>query len=292
MDTLKLPSPAKLNRFLHITGQRDDGYHTLQTAFQFIDLCDDMQFQRVQGNDITLHCDHPQLSRESTENNLVHKAAVLMQEKAQVRHGTPCGVDISLEKRIPLGGGLGGGSSNAATTLLALNTLWQVNLSYKELASVSIKLGADVPIFTHGRNAWAEGIGEQFSDMSLNTPWFLIIHPDCHVSTGEIFSNSRLTRDSEIMTIADFTEQGTRNDFESLVRELYPEVDNALIWLEQFANARLTGSGSCLFASMQSRAHAEQTKQLLPNHLRAYVAKGLQTSPTHSALLDALSNTL
>jgi len=224
MTTLSLLSPAKLNLFLHITGRRPDGYHQLQTLFQLLNWGDQLHFTPNHSGTITL--DSADLGIPVEENLIVRAARLL-------RHGSR-GAHITLDKHIPAGGGLGGGSSNAATTLLALNHLWGLNMAPTELQALAVELGADVPVFVGARTAWAEGIGEILTPIDLPEQWFLIVVPDCHVATSEIFSHQQLTRNSPPIKMASFFEGDSRNDCQRLVRRLYPEVDKVLKWLENF----------------------------------------------------------
>jgi 4-diphosphocytidyl-2-C-methyl-D-erythritol kinase len=274
MNSLTLPAPAKINLFLHITGQRADGYHELQTVFQLLDWGDNLHLQTNDSGQITL--DFP-AADFPTEDNLIVKAARLL-------HTPDLGVHIRVDKRIPEGGGLGGGSSDAASTLLGLNKLWNCQLSNAELQVMGAQLGADVPVFVAGNSAWAEGIGDILTPIELAERWYLLIKPDCQVPTGQIFSNSRLTRDSRNITMAAFFEGCTRNDCQEIVRNLYPEVDNALKWLENFGCARLTGTGACIFAGFDSQNQAQAVLQQLPEHWQGFVAKGVNQSPANLAL--------
>jgi len=267
--TLTLLAPAKLNLFLHITGRRGDGYHELQTLFQLLDWGDWLSFTPNQSGRITLE---PAGLDIPLEENLIYQAAHLLRQGA-------LGAHIVVEKHIPTGGGLGGGSSNAATTLLALNHLWDLALDQQALQAMGATLGADVPVFVGGHTAWAEGIGEKLTPMELPTRWYLVITPDCHVSTGKIFSNGELTRNTSPITLAAFFEGYSRNDCQDLVRNLYPEVDNALKWLENFGEARLTGTGACVFAGFGTEAEARAVLRQLPQDWTAVVAKGLNASP-------------
>ena len=273
-NSLDLLSPAKLNLFLHITRRRPDGYHELQTLFQLLDWGDRMQFTANHGGRISL--DGPDLGIPP-EDNLICRAARLLQRD-------DLGVHISLHKRIPAGGGLGGGSSNAATTLLALNRLWELGLSRVQLQQVAAGLGADVPVFVGGHTAWAEGVGEILTPVELPRHWFLILVPDCHVSTGEIFSHRQLTRNTTPIKIAAFFEGASRNDCQELVRRLYPKVDKALFFLEKFGEARLTGTGACVFAQFGTRAEAEAVQRQVPQEWTSILAQGVNESPVLRAL--------
>lgn len=276
-NSLKLLSPAKLNLFLHVTGRRDDGYHTLQTLFQLLDWGDDLQFTANDSGAITLAGDPVGVP---FERNLIVRAARQLQRPGQ-------GVHVTLRKRIPAGGGLGGGSSNAATTLLALNQLWNCGLDNRELQTLGRQLGADVPVFVAGHSAWAEGVGEILSPVILPPRWYLVICPECHVSTAEVFSDEQLTRDTSPIKIAAFFEGHSRNDCQELVRNLYPEVDNALNWLAKFGDARLTGTGACVFASFAGKGPAMTALEQLPAAMTGFVAPGVNESPVLRALAAA-----
>jgi 4-diphosphocytidyl-2-C-methyl-D-erythritol kinase len=272
-EILTLESPAKLNLFLHITGRRPDGYHELQTIFQIIDYCDRLHFESNDSGILTLQCDIPELSGD---DNLILRAARALRDKS----GCSMGADVTLEKNIPMGAGLGGGSSNAATTLLALNRLWKAGLSTEELCALGVRLGADVPLFVKGQSAWAEGIGEVLTPIDLEQKFYLVVTPDCHVSTKDIFSNQQLTRNTTAIKMAAFLAGQTRNDCENIVRELYPLVDEALKWLNQHVDARMTGTGASVFAGFDSEEEARVLLQQLPKGWRSFVARGLQQSST------------
>ncbi|WP_031234750.1 4-(cytidine 5'-diphospho)-2-C-methyl-D-erythritol kinase [Acinetobacter sp. COS3] len=268
---IRVPSPAKLNLFLHITGRRENGYHELQTIFQLIDLYDWMNFKAIDGEDIQIEgLDDVQL-----EQNLIYRAAQLLKPHAK----KPCGLNIHIEKNIPMGAGLGGGSSNAATTLIVLNQLWQCELSEQQLADYGVKLGADVPIFILGRNAWAEGIGEHLSFIDLAQKKFIILKPDCFISTQQLFSQKTLTRDSKITTFCAYQLQPSSfgNNFEPLARQLYSEVDEAMRYLDQFGLAKLTGTGACVFTEVTNEMNVEQILQNAP--CKAYLVNSLAESP-------------
>ena len=275
-NSLSLLSPAKLNLFLHITGRRADGYHELQTLFRLLDWGDHMYFSANNSGEITLG--GSELNIPPAQNLIVRAALALPRLDGRQ------GAHVELHKRIPEGGGLGGGSSNAATTLLALNQLWELGLSTTQLQQLGAQLGADVPVFTAGHTAWAEGIGEILRPVNLPDSWYLVIAPQCHVSTAEIFSNEQLTRNTSPIKIAAFFEGHSRNDCQNLVRNLYPEVDNALKWLDNFGEAKLTGTGACVFASFPDEHPARLALGLLPDSMTGFVAKGLNTSPVLSAL--------
>jgi 4-diphosphocytidyl-2-C-methyl-D-erythritol kinase len=265
------PAPAKLNLFLHITARRADGMHELQTLFQFLDVGDTLYFESREDGELNLHGG---LAGVADEDNLVIRAA----RRLQTETGTRLGADICLEKRLPAGGGLGGGSSDAATTLVALNSLWQTGLSVDELARLGLALGADVPIFVHGKAAWAEGVGEKFAEASPPEPWYLVVVPDCEVSTAAVFSAPELTRDCQPITIRDFLSGQAENVCEAVVRKHYPAVDKALNWLGQFAPARMTGTGSCVFAAFENEAQATEVSRKIPGEWQGLVARGCNRS--------------
>ena len=272
--TITLLSPAKINLFLHITGRREDGYHELQTLFQLLDWGDSLSFTANNSGEITLR--GMDLNIPTTEN-LIFRAASLLQRG-------DAGVDIVVQKRIPAGAGLGGGSSNAATTLLALNHLWQLKLPRDELQALGATLGADVPVFVGGRTAWAEGIGEVLTPVDLEQRWYVIITPCCHVSTSQIFSHLQLTRNTSPIKMAAFFEGYSRNDCQQLVRKLYPAVDESLSWLNRFGEARLTGTGSSVFAGFGTESEARVVLQQLPGQWTGVVARGLNQSPVTASL--------
>lgn len=269
-------SPAKLNLFLHITGRREDGYHLLQTVFQLIDLCDEMTFTPRQDDQIFLTCSKPELA---SDDNLILKAA-----RAIKPAGVVPGFDIHLKKIIPLGAGLGGGSSNAATTLIVLNRLWELNLSENELLAIAVKLGADVPIFVKGLTSWAEGIGEILTPIETPHKAFLIVKPDVHVSTPKLFASPHLTRNTKPITIRDY-QQGisTHNDFETVVLTEYPAVQAAFDQLKPLGQPRLTGSGACLFITCNTLQEAQDLVGQCEPLVVAFAAQGLTESPLHTA---------
>ncbi|MCP4186541.1 MAG: 4-(cytidine 5'-diphospho)-2-C-methyl-D-erythritol kinase [Gammaproteobacteria bacterium] len=275
MTRLTLNSPAKLNLMLHITGRRDDGYHLLQTVFQFIDLNDRMAFE-VTGDEHIRRV-ASQTTVDETDD-IVLRAARLLQSRYRVSQG----VQISIKKHIPIGGGLGGGSSNAATCLLALNTLWALNLSLAKLAEFGLELGADVPVFVLGKAAWASGVGEQLTPIQLPEPIYLVIQPEIAVSTAEIFNAEQLTRVCDAITIRAFLDGAGDNVCEPVVRERYPEVGQALDWLSQFGDARMTGTGACIYAPFDSLDAAEGVKSRVPAQWRSYVARGMNQNPVHA----------
>jgi 4-diphosphocytidyl-2-C-methyl-D-erythritol kinase len=271
------PAPAKLNLFLHVTGRRVDGYHELQTLFQLIDLCDTLTISVREDGQIERGAGAAGVAPE--EDLSVRAARALKQAT-----GTRAGASISVHKRIPAGGGLGGGSSDAATTLLALNELWECGLGLLELARLGLSLGADVPVFVQGSTAWAEGIGERLTPVTPPERWYVVIYPGVAVSTREVFQSPELTRNSPLITIRAFFESGGRNDCEAVVRARSPEVAEALEWLARLAPARLTGTGSCVFTACASAAEAERLAARVPDRWMSFVARGLSTSPVHRQL--------
>ncbi|MFO1455886.1 MAG: 4-(cytidine 5'-diphospho)-2-C-methyl-D-erythritol kinase [Steroidobacteraceae bacterium] len=282
VDTGWWPAPAKLNLFLHVTGRRPDGYHLLQTIFQIIDLCDELQFV-VTPDGAIRRCDdagtRPPPGVDPDQDLCVRAARALQQAS-----GTRLGADIRLRKRIPLGGGLGGGSSDAATTLLALNRLWGTGIDVETLSRIGVQLGADVPVFVHGQSAWAEGVGERLQPLPLPERWFLVIHPGVSVPTKDVFQAPELTRNSPVITIPAPLGPAGRNDCEPVVRARFPAVSEALDWLARSAPARLTGTGACLFAEFDSPAAAERIAARVPDRWRAWVARGLSSSPVLAQL--------
>ncbi len=274
------PAPAKLNLMLRITGRRDDGYHQLQTVFQFLDWGDQLQFESTTDGSITLATPTPGV--EPNEDLCLRAASLLRQ-----RGGRRAGAVIHLRKQIPMGGGLGGGSSDAATTLVVLNRLWGLYLSTSELESLGLSLGADVPVFVRGCAAWAEGIGEQLTCIEPEEPWYLLLIPTVRVVTAAIFADPELTRDSSPAKMADFLRGGYGNDCEAVVRRRYPEIARALDWLSPHApqaSARLTGTGACVFAAFGSRERAEQVSARVPAAWRSHVLRGVNRSPLHRRL--------
>ncbi len=269
-----LSAPAKINLCLLITGRRPDGYHDLQTAFQMLDICDTLSFELSDQLSVESNIDLP------VQTNLVYLAAKLLQEFSATKQGAT----IHLDKFLPMGAGLGGGSSDAATTLLGLNRLWNLNISAKELMRLGRRLGADVPVFVFAQSAWGEGIGEVLTPLVLKSSFYLIVSPNCHVDTARIFSHPELTRDSSTITIARFLEHGARNDCEIVVRELYPEVDEVLLWLNKWGPAKMTGTGSCVFLQFDSRLEAQSVAKQVPEQWTTFVAQGLDKSPVVSEL--------
>jgi 4-diphosphocytidyl-2-C-methyl-D-erythritol kinase len=278
------PSPAKLNLFLYITGRRADGYHKLQTLFQFIDYSDELTIQANTSGKITLICDIEEEIRQ--QDNLIWKAAHALQTTSRCS----LGAEIYLKKILPMGGGLGGGSSNAATTLVALNYLWQTARSDKELAEIGLTLGADIPVFIKGQAAFAEGIGERLTPVTPAEKWYLVIKPNVSISTAAIFSHPKLTRHTPRRDLTTLLQMPYENDCEKIVRKLYPEVDKQLSWLLQYAPSRLTGTGSCVFAEFSSKNEAQDVLAQLPDKASAFVARGYNTSPLQEALIGYQSD--
>ncbi|MBB5212792.1 4-diphosphocytidyl-2-C-methyl-D-erythritol kinase [Microbulbifer hydrolyticus] len=272
---------------LRILGRRDDGYHELQTVFQLLDFGDALSFQENSDASIQLHCPGVDLP---PEQNLVYRAAQLLRQAC----GKPqLGATIAVDKKLPAGGGIGGGSSDAATALLGLNHLWQCRLSLDDLAELARQLGADVPVFVRGHSAFAEGIGEQLTAVSIEPRWYLVLTPACHVSTAALFSDPRLTRDSAAITLAALRDRRLNthwlneyagNDFQPLVESLYPEVGEAREWLSRHGQAQLTGTGACVFAGFESESAAQQVFAERPEGWSAFIAQGVDKSPTHRQL--------
>jgi 4-diphosphocytidyl-2-C-methyl-D-erythritol kinase len=269
------PAPAKLNLFLHVTGRRADGYHLLQTAFQLIDVCDEILVEVVPGGAIR-RPDGP--AGVAPDEDLAVRAARLLQTAS----GCRLGAELRVRKRIPAGGGLGGGSSDAATVLVALNALWGLDWPVERLAALGLQLGADVPVFVHGRSAWAEGVGERLVPIDLPAAWYLVVCPDCAVSTAEIFSAPELTRNTPETTISGFLSAGGRNDCEPVVRRRYPAVAAALDWVSARSGdypAKLTGTGGCAFAAFGTEGEARAALAGLPPRWTGFAARGLAVSP-------------
>lgn len=282
-ETIRWPAPAKLNLFLYITGQRADGYHELQTLFQFIDKCDYLTITPNTSNEITIS---PDLIDVPLEKNLIHKAAMLLKEY------TNCalGAHIELEKNLPMGGGLGGGSSDAATTLVALNYHWGLNLSEKTLSELGVNLGADVPIFIYGKAAIAEGVGEKLTATSPPESHYLIATPNCHISTPAVFKNPDLKRDTKTQPHHELIANKWTNDCEPCVKKHYPEVANTIDWLLEYAPTRMTGTGACIFSTFEDADQAELLAQRTPIWLTCFTAQGLNSSPLRE-LITTKNNT-
>lgn len=311
--SLAVPAPAKLNLFLHITGRRSDGYHLLQTAFQLLDYGDTVELQLRDDNQILMF---ESLAEVSDQDNIVIKAAIALRDFAETQ-GTELlagqsnpqlsGVSIQILKKIPMGGGLGGGSSNAASTLLGLNQLWDLGLSLDQLAAIGLELGADVPVFVHGQSGFAEGVGEQLKALELPKRWFAVIKPPVSVPTAAIFAYAQLTRDTRPIRIAAFFDAqqnpysdsqidgSLHNDCEPVARKLYPAIDQALLWLDQHlassglkAKAKLTGTGACIFAGFDTQAQAQAVIDALPvaTGMSGFIAQGTNRSIAHQALFN------
>jgi 4-diphosphocytidyl-2-C-methyl-D-erythritol kinase len=313
--SLSLISPAKLNLFLHINGKRSfdqafPGYHELQTVFQILDRGDILHFSIEETPGIRIS---PNFADIPLKDNLIYKAAIALSNASQHTETLP-GIHIRIEKNLPMGGGLGGGSSNAATTLIALNYLWHLNLDENTLAKIGASLGADVPIFVRGHSAWAEGIGELITPIKLKEYWYVILIPECHINTAEIFSHERLTRDTPKKKIApalegqdrkqqaaveiayqdqldsNFLNDEYRNDCEALVSKLHPEIRDAIDWLSQYATSRLTGTGACCFARFNSEDEAQQVLNEARSKFKGFIAKGVNLSPAIQRLNEAKSS--
>ncbi|MDN3648862.1 4-(cytidine 5'-diphospho)-2-C-methyl-D-erythritol kinase [Reinekea marina] len=277
---LTVSAPAKLNLFLHIVGRTSNGYHQLQSIFQLVDLHDELSLSLHTQNSIEFSCSDPEIE---SPDNLVVKAAKALQKHCQLT----VGARIHLNKKLPMGGGIGGGSSDAASALLALNHLWQCQLTIDELADIGLSLGADIPVFIRGRSAWAEGVGEQLTPVALPEKWYVIIHPKVHVSTALLFAHPELTRDTAKSTIRTDLAALGHNDFEPLVRKLHPDIDDIFNACLPIAEAKLTGSGSCIFIATDSESAANIVKAKLNQtnpELTTYIAKGLDSSPVHNQL--------
>jgi 4-diphosphocytidyl-2-C-methyl-D-erythritol kinase len=277
MISISLPSPAKLNLFLHILDRREDGYHNLQTLFQLLDYGDQLSFSINKQPEINVISD---LKDVKPQDNLVFKAARALQQ------ATNCswGCEIQLAKKIPMGAGLGGGSSNAATTLVGLNSLWQCNLSHDQLAEIGSDLGADIPVFVKGLSAFAEGIGDKLTPISLNPIWYLVVTPKIKVSTEQIFCHSELTRNAPAIKIRALSEELYRNDCQSVVEILYPEVKQVADWLKRYGNPLMTGTGASVYCRFDSQQEAKKAQQTVPNSWSSFVAKGINQSPLHKQL--------
>ena len=272
------PAPAKLNLFLRVIGRRADGYHNLQTAFRLIDLADTLRFTARADGNVTLQ--RP-LAGVPPVQDLCLRAAVLLKQAT----GYQGGVKIELDKRIPMGGGLGGGSSDAATTLVVLNYLWRLGLNRGELRQLALKLGADVPVFVFGENAFAEGVGEQLTPLVLPAAWYLVLVPSVQVPTAAVFAAPELTREAKPIRITAFfdglKQRALRNDLEPVVSKRYPEVARHLAWLKQHGEARMSGSGACVYAEFSTESAARAAHAQLPQAMRGFVARGLERHPLH-----------
>lgn len=272
LSTISRPAPAKLNLFLHITGRRPDGYHLLQTVYQFIDYCDMLSFD-VRDDGIIQRIN--EIPGVAPERDLITRAARTLQQMS----GTELGVDIRIDKRIPLGGGLWGGSSDAATTLVTLNQLWKTALPKEQLMGLGLQLGADIPVFIAGQASWAEGIGEKLTPLTLPEPWYVVIVPPCHIDTAKVFDKPELTRDCHPIRIENFLSGQGVNVCEPVVCKEYPPVAHALKWLSKHAVARMSGTGACVFASFSEKEHAGYVLNELPAGWVGFIAQGINRSP-------------
>ncbi len=269
------PAPAKLNLFLHVTGRRADGFHTLQTVFRFVDYCDEVGFRLREDDGI--HRVTP-VAGIAENQDLTMRAARLLQTAS----GCRLGVDISTDKRLPVGGGLGGGSSDAATTLIVLNDLWKLRLTRTRLRQLALRLGADVPVFIFGRSAFAEDIGDRFQEIDLGPAWYLVLVPQVTVSTAEIFAAPELTRNTKAIKIAAFSVGQGRNDLQAVACKRFPEIARHLNWLGKFGKAAMTGSGACVFSAFDSEAAARSVLEQLPTEMRGFVSRGLDRHPLYA----------
>lgn len=274
---IRWPAPAKLNLMLRIVGQREDGYHLLQTVFQIIDINDGLIFSKTSDGRVCLK--NP-IAGVSEEDDLTVRAALLLKRETAYQGG----VCIEMEKNLPMGGGLGGGSSDAATVLVVLNKLWRLDLSEQRLMGLGVELGADVPVFVKGTSTWAEGVGEKLTEIKLPKAWYVVVKPPCHVDTGKIFSAKELTRDSKSITIADFNAGQSQNDCTEVVKKLHIEVRQALDELAEYGEARLTGTGACVFVQFNNLVSAEKVYNKLVSHREVYLAEGLAISPLHKQM--------
>ena len=276
------PAPAKLNLFLHVTGRRPDGYHLLQSVFVLIDRCDTVRIAVRDDGAVRRVNDVPGVPEET---DLVVRAA----QALQAATGCALGADIEVEKRIPMGGGLGGGSSDAATVLLVLDRLWRLDLGTERLQQIGVTLGADVPFFVGGRNAWVEGIGERIRAIAVPPRWYAVLVPPVHVATRDIFTAPELTRDHETLNMEDFSAQPQTarftNDLEDIAVSRYPQVRSHLQWLRQFGEARMTGSGGCVFAGFDSREAAQGVIDALPATMQGFIAQGLMQHPLRAGVV-------
>ncbi len=277
------PSPAKLNLFLHITGRNAHGYHLLQSVFQLVDLADYLAFDINHSGEIRLVTPFHGVEQQ---DNLIYKAALSLQQHCNVN----LGCDIYVKKQLPMGGGIGGGSSNAATTLVALNHLWDTQLSFQQLADMGLTLGADVPIFVHGHTAFAQGVGEELTPLSLDKKVYLIAFPACHISTAEIFSAVDLPRKTAKIDIQQYQFDTTHNDCQELVCKRYPKVAKILHHLLEYAPSRMTGTGACVFAVFDNLDHALKVKETLPDDCQGFVANGVDLSPLHVHLQNEIQH--
>jgi len=276
-ETLRWPAPAKLNLFLYINGQRPDGYHELQTLFQFIDFCDYLTITPNLSGEITVANN---IKNVAQKDNLIYKAAMLLKEKAPKNSGA----FITIEKNIPMGAGLGGGSSDAATTLVALNYHWNLKLSIRELAEIGLQLGADLPIFIHGKAAIAEGVGELLSPVNPTENSYLVAIPECHIATPAVFQSSEIIRDTKKRTHTELMNQNWLNDCQPCVKNNYPKVAKVIDWLIEYAPTRLTGTGAAVFSTFATSQEAQVMVDKTPEWLTCFAVKGLNSSPLNQFL--------
>lgn len=274
---LTFPAPAKLNLFLHIIGRRPDGYHELETAFQFLDHGDNIDIKVTNNEDINLLTP---INGVANDDNLIVKAAKALQREANVQQGA----QIKIDKRLPMGGGLGGGSSDAATVLVALNYMWQAQLSLQELANIGLTLGADVPVFVHGFAAFAKGVGEQLTPLTPETYYYLVSKPNVSISTQAVFTSPDLTRNTPPLKLDQLDIKNCHNDCQKLVIKQYPEVANLLAWLVEYAPSQMTGTGACIFSRFETKEQAERIQKMLPEQISSFVAKGVNLSPLHQVI--------
>ena len=279
--TIRWPAPAKLNLFLYITSQREDGYHELQTLFQFIDRCDYLTITPNLSGQITLS---ENINNIELTDNLIYKAAMLLKQFSPANYGA----NIEIEKNLPMGGGLGGGSSDAATTLIALNYHWDLNLKSEKLAEIGLQLGADVPIFIFGKSAIAEGVGERLTAVNPPENSYLVAVPACHISTPKVFNDPRLIRNTKKQSHQELMTKNWSNDCQPCVKNNYPEVAKAIDWLIEYAPTRLTGTGACVFSTLTTPDNAQVILNNAPSWLKIFTAKGLNNSPVNE-LLSTLS---
>lgn len=274
------PAPAKLNLFLHVVGRRPDGYHELQTVFRFVDRGDRLQIRsRSDGAIVRLN----EVDGLPADQDLAVRAA----SKLKSRYGVTAGAEIVLEKHLPMGGGLGGGSSDAATVLIVLNRLWGLDLAASELGEIALELGADVPVFVRGDNAFAEGVGELLTPIDLPPAWYVVLVPPVFVPTARVFSDPELTRNSNRITMSAFFAGGVRNDLEPVVCRLFPTIEYHLDWLRRYGPAWLTGSGACVFASFGQELQARDVFAARPSHMQGFVARGLDAHPLRGMILGS-----
>lgn len=276
---MRWPAPAKLNLMLRIVGQKENGYHLLQTVFQIIDISDGIRFSKTEKDCVRLKNTIPGVRED--DDLTVRAAKILKQET-----GYQGGVYIDVEKNLPMGGGLGGGSSDAATVLVVLNQLWQLGLTEQRLMELGLALGADVPVFIKGTSTWAEGVGEQLTEIKLPEAWYVVMKPQCHVDTGKIFSAKDLTRDSKSITISDFNSGQNQNDCTDVVKKLHIEVEQVLNKLAEYGQARLTGTGACVFVQFDNQASARAVYNEVASGNEAYITQGLAVSPLHKQMSE------